>query len=151
MSSSPRTQHADHSRDDLMEKPQIPASPANTQATTADRLFLGALSLFAGSIAFSVLGMLLLQLVPDSLSYFGPYLGTLISTPTWTYMSMLPPGNVRPTFLFVDLSSLYVFLTTYTTRQSQPRRFDGGASDLCISRRPTFPWGTGAFCRLHRV
>lgn len=90
MSSSPRTQHADHSRDDLMEEPRTSASSATTQAPVADRLFLGALALFAGSIAFSVLGMLLLQLVPESLSYFGPYLGTLISTPTWTYMSMLP-------------------------------------------------------------
>lgn len=34
--------------------------------------------------------MLLLQAVPSALSYFGPYLGALISAPTWTYMSMLP-------------------------------------------------------------
>ena len=70
MSSSPRTEHQ--------------------RAATVNRLFLAALALFAGSILFSTLGMLLLQLVPSSLSYFGPYLGTLISAPTWTYMTMLP-------------------------------------------------------------
>ena len=55
-----------------------------------NRLFLGAIALFAGSILFSLLGMLLLQLVPSSLSYFGPYLDTLISAPTWTFMALLP-------------------------------------------------------------
>lgn len=91
MSSSPRTKHADHNGGDLMEEELRPSvSPPNTQLTTADRLLRGALALFAGSITFSVLGMLLLQIVPESLSYFGPYLGTLISAPTWTYMSMLP-------------------------------------------------------------
>lgn len=65
-------------------------SSAPLTEAAASPLFLGALTLFAGSIAFSVLGMLLLQVVPDALSYFGPYLGTLISAPTWTYMSLLP-------------------------------------------------------------
>lgn len=56
---------------------------------TTHRLFLVALGLFAGSIAFSFLGILLLTLVPASMEIFGPYMNTLIQAPTWTYMILL--------------------------------------------------------------
>lgn len=53
-------------------------------------LLKAALAVFVGSMIFSVAGMLLLVLVPPALTFFAPYLGTLVVTPTWTYMAMLP-------------------------------------------------------------
>ncbi len=57
---------------------------------TVNRTFLFALAFFVGSILFSLLGMLLLQVVPASQEVFAPYLATLIRAPTWTFMALLP-------------------------------------------------------------
>jgi putative membrane protein len=45
---------------------------------------------FAGSIAFSVAGMILLMVAPSTLAFFGPYLQALVVAPTWTYMALMP-------------------------------------------------------------
>ncbi len=52
-------------------------------------LFQFALWLFVGAISFSVAGMLLLRLVPSTMSFFGPMYTKLVKTPTWTFMVML--------------------------------------------------------------
>ncbi len=57
---------------------------------TADRLFKAALAGLVAAIAFSVLGMLLLRLVPSTMGFFGPYYTTLVKAPTWVYMALLP-------------------------------------------------------------
>ena len=54
-----------------------------------DFLFQFAFWLFVGAISFSVAGMLLLRLVPSSMSIFGPIYTKLVKTPTWTFMVML--------------------------------------------------------------
>ena len=90
MPSSPRTEHPAPKHAVQEEAVSHKHPPPVPSRITTTKPFIAALSLFAGAIAFSVLGMLLLQIVPSSVSYFGPYLGTLISAPTWTYMSMLP-------------------------------------------------------------
>lgn len=58
--------------------------------TRAGRLFRWALWVFVGTMAFSVLGTLLLQLVPAAMGIFGPYYASLVKAPTWTYMALLP-------------------------------------------------------------
>jgi putative membrane protein len=52
-------------------------------------LFRFAFWLFVGAISFSIAGMLLLRLVPSSMSIFGPIYTKLVKTPTWTFMTML--------------------------------------------------------------
>jgi len=52
-------------------------------------IFQFAFWLFVGAISFSVAGMLLLRLVPSSMSIFGPIYTKLVKTPTWTFMVML--------------------------------------------------------------
>ncbi|MFB6098551.1 MAG: bisanhydrobacterioruberin hydratase CruF [Salinibacter sp.] len=54
-----------------------------------DLLFQFAFWLFVGAISFSIAGMLLLRLVPSSMSFFGPLYTKLVKTPTWTFMAML--------------------------------------------------------------
>jgi len=66
------------------------SSVIDTQAsTTTHRLFQIALGLFAGAIAFSFLGILLLTFIPSSMELFAPYMNSLIQAPTWTYMTLL--------------------------------------------------------------
>ncbi len=65
------------------------AAPPRTRTRT-DRLFNITFTLFAGSIVFSVAGMLLLKLAPSTMAFFGPYYPTLVKTPTWIYMALLP-------------------------------------------------------------
>jgi carotene biosynthesis associated membrane protein len=55
----------------------------------SERLFIWALILFAGSIAFSILGTLSLQIGPVA-AFFAPHIATLIKIPTWVYMALLP-------------------------------------------------------------
>ncbi|WP_022834898.1 bisanhydrobacterioruberin hydratase CruF [Salisaeta longa] len=45
--------------------------------------------LFVGSIAFSVMGLLLLRLFPSVMQFFGPMYTKLVKSPTWTYMTLL--------------------------------------------------------------
>ncbi len=53
------------------------------------RVFLWSLGIFAGSIAFSILGILSLTLYPPALEFFAPMLSQLIQGPTWVYMTLL--------------------------------------------------------------
>lgn len=55
-----------------------------------ERAFKAALSIFVGSIVFSVAGMLLLRLVPAAAAFFAPIYQQLVQAPTWTYMTLLP-------------------------------------------------------------
>lgn len=55
-----------------------------------DGAFSIAFWLFVGTIAFSVAGTLLLKLVPATMGFFGPFYPTLVKTPTWTYMTLMP-------------------------------------------------------------
>jgi len=64
-------------------------SSRTTLQDNIDLLFRFAFWLFVGSITFSVLGMLLLRLVPSSMEIFGPIYTKLVKTPTWTFMTML--------------------------------------------------------------
>ncbi|MFB6230076.1 MAG: bisanhydrobacterioruberin hydratase CruF [Salinibacter sp.] len=52
-------------------------------------LFRFAFWMFVGSISFSIAGMLLLKLVPSTMSVFGPIYTKLVKTPTWIFMTML--------------------------------------------------------------
>lgn len=52
-------------------------------------LFQFAFWLFVGAISFSIAGMLLLRLVPSTMSVFGPIYTKLVKTPTWTFMTLL--------------------------------------------------------------
>lgn len=45
---------------------------------------------FAGAIAFSLAGSLLLKLVPSTMRLFAPAYPWLVKTPTWTYMALMP-------------------------------------------------------------
>lgn len=68
------------------------SSPASSDAgfkDSVDLVFRFAFWLFVGSITFSVAGMLLLKLVPSSMSIFAPIYTKLVKTPTWTFMTML--------------------------------------------------------------
>jgi putative membrane protein len=56
---------------------------------SVELVFKFAFWLLVGSISFSVLGMLLLKLVPSSMEVFGPVYTKLVKTPTWTFMTML--------------------------------------------------------------
>lgn len=56
---------------------------------THDLLFRFAFWLFVGTISFSIAGMLLLRLVPSTMSVFGPIYTQLVKTPTWTFMALL--------------------------------------------------------------
>jgi putative membrane protein len=64
-------------------------SSRTTLQDNIDLLFRFAFWLFVGSITFSILGMLLLRLVPSSMEIFGPIYTKLVKTPTWTFMTML--------------------------------------------------------------
>lgn len=65
--------------------------PAMSEAADYyERAFKVALSVFTGAIAFSVAGMLLLQLVPAAAIFFAPVYRELVKAPTWTYMALLP-------------------------------------------------------------
>ncbi len=55
-----------------------------------DRVFTFLFWLFAGTIAFSIAGTLLLKLVPSTMDFFGPFYPTLVKSPTWTYMTLMP-------------------------------------------------------------
>lgn len=48
------------------------------------------LAAFAGSVAFSLVGMLLMRAAPTAVSWAGPWLPWLMKTPTWVYMLSLP-------------------------------------------------------------
>lgn len=68
------------------------STPDSSRPTLEDNynlLFQFAFWLFVGAISFSVAGMLLLRLVPSSMSIFGPIYTKLVKTPTWTFMTML--------------------------------------------------------------
>ncbi len=56
----------------------------------APRVFALTLALFAGSIAFSLIGMVLIRLVPSVAALAGPTLPWLMKVPTWIYMLTLP-------------------------------------------------------------
>ena len=77
----------------VAERP--PAPPTRTvgelaSAPLTDRLFRIGLWVFIGTMAFSVAGTLLLKLVPSTMAFFGPFYPTLVKSPTWTYMTLLP-------------------------------------------------------------
>lgn len=69
-------------------------------ADATGALFKAVLAVFAGSMFFSVAGMLLLWLVPASMKFFGPYLRELVVGPTWLYMGLLP---VLPALMYAPL------------------------------------------------
>jgi putative membrane protein len=48
------------------------------------------LALFAGSIAFSLAGMMLMRVAPSAVAWAGPWLPWLMRVPTWIYMLALP-------------------------------------------------------------
>jgi putative membrane protein len=54
------------------------------------RLLAITLGVFAGSIAFSLVGMVLMRLVPSVTAMAGPALPWLMKVPTWIYMLALP-------------------------------------------------------------
>ena len=56
---------------------------------TSRRVFRIVLALFAGTIAFSILGTLSLY-IPAVREFFLPYYETLVAAPTWVYMALLP-------------------------------------------------------------
>ena len=60
------------------------------QRDLAERLFKIAFWTFCGAIGFSLAGTLLLKLAPSLIEIFGPYYQSLVKTPTWTYMTLLP-------------------------------------------------------------
>ena len=66
-----------------------PDPPRPTVEGNYALLFQYALWLFVGAISFSIAGMLLLRLVPSTMSFFGPMYTKLVKTPTWTFMTML--------------------------------------------------------------
>jgi putative membrane protein len=76
----------------MSTSPSSPGSSAQISGLrdSAELLFKFCFWLFVGSISFSVAGMLLLKLVPSSMSFFGPFYTKLVKTPTWTYMAILP-------------------------------------------------------------
>lgn len=53
------------------------------------RVFRITLAVFAGTIAFAILGTLSLFIGPVR-DFFLPYYDTLVAAPTWTYMALLP-------------------------------------------------------------
>ncbi|MEM6327624.1 MAG: bisanhydrobacterioruberin hydratase CruF [Bacteroidota bacterium] len=53
------------------------------------RVFLIVFWLFAGTIAFAILGTLSLYIEPVE-RFFLPYYQTLVAAPTWTYMALMP-------------------------------------------------------------
>ncbi|MEM1056376.1 MAG: bisanhydrobacterioruberin hydratase CruF [Bacteroidota bacterium] len=55
----------------------------------ARRAFLVLFWLFAGTIAFAVLGTISLYIEPVE-QFFLPYYQTLVAAPTWTYMAIMP-------------------------------------------------------------
>ena len=56
---------------------------------SSQRVFRLAFWAFVASIGFSIAGSLLLY-IPAVNAFFAPYLGSLIKTPTWIYMALLP-------------------------------------------------------------
>lgn len=56
---------------------------------SVDLVFRFGFYLLVGSIVFSLSGMLLLQLFPSVMIYFGAFYDKLVKTPTWTFMAML--------------------------------------------------------------
>lgn len=55
----------------------------------ARRAFFALFWLFAGTIAFAVLGTLSLYIEPVE-QFFRPYYQSLVAAPTWTYMALMP-------------------------------------------------------------
>ena len=68
----------------------MPLAAPILRSRRTGRAFRVAFALFLGSIAFSIAGMLLLRLVPSTMSFFGPIYPQLVKAPTWTYMALLP-------------------------------------------------------------
>ncbi len=58
--------------------------------TVAPRVLGITLAVFAGSIAFSLVGMVLIRLAPSVAAMTGPALPWLMKVPTWIYMLALP-------------------------------------------------------------
>ena len=59
------------------------------QSLYRDRLFVICFWTYVGAIAFSILGLLLLRLVPAAFELFAPYYDLLVKVPTWTYMMLM--------------------------------------------------------------
>lgn len=69
----------------------MPADTTLAQRTDpVERALRLALWVFIVSMAFSILGSLLLQLVPAARRLFDPIYASLVKGPTWTYMALLP-------------------------------------------------------------
>lgn len=56
---------------------------------SVDLVFRFGFYLLVGAIVFSLSGMLLLQLFPSVMVYFGGFYDKLVKTPTWTFMTLL--------------------------------------------------------------
>lgn len=113
-----------------------PDAGAATPSSLADRLFTVGFWVYAGAIAFSILGMLLLRVFPSTLPVFAPYYDLLVKTPTWTYMTLMallpvlmyaPMLGGRKVAVFVIWGSLI-----------------GAASEL-IGTTTGFPFGAYAY------
>ena len=61
-----------------------------TEPRTLRALQLILFAAFAGSVAFSLAGMLLMRAAPAAVGWAGPWLPWLMKTPTWIYMLSLP-------------------------------------------------------------
>lgn len=86
-----------------------------SSSAPAERLYAIAFWGYVAAIAFSVLGLLLLRLVPSALPVFAPYYEVLVKTPTWVYMTLMavlpilvygPHLGARRMTLFVAWGSL---------------------------------------------
>lgn len=112
------------------------AARSGASPPLADRLFTVGFWIYAGAIAFSILGMLLLRAFPSTLPIFAPYYDLLVKTPTWTYMTLMallpvlmyaPMLGARQITLFVVWGSLI-----------------GAASEL-IGTTTGFPFGAYSY------
>jgi carotene biosynthesis associated membrane protein len=101
-----------------------------------ERAFRIVLWVFVGTMAFSVAGTLLLQLVPAAMGVFGPYYASLVKAPTWTYMALLP---VLPLLAYARTHAwpLLAFFAIWGS-------FVGGVSEL-IGTTSGIPFGAYSY------
>ena len=69
--------------------PTASSSTDDGYRDSVDLVFRFAFWILVGAIAFSVMGMLFMNLFPSAMAFFGPVYTKLVKTPTWTFMTML--------------------------------------------------------------
>lgn len=114
----------------------IASLEATEQHDWIARAFRICLWIFIGTMIFSVAGSVLLRVFPATLTFFGPFYPTLVKTPTWTYMALLP---VLPVLMYVRSLgwSLMAFFVLWGS-------LIGGMSEL-VGTSTGFPFGAYSY------